>query len=214
MNYIDTAWVDIDQPFETYWEARGKNLKTNMRKQRAKLQLENTGLSLECVTSPKAVAFAIADFGALESMGWKGAGGTAVHPSNAQGRFYCKMLENFCTLGRGRIYRYRFNDKVVAMDLCIETEGLITILKTAYDESFKAVSPSTLMRQDEFQELFGENQFTRIEFYGKVMEWHRRWTDNARTLYHLTAYPYNFMKVIHDRVIAFRHRKSDEGTIQ
>ena len=91
-------------------------------------------------------------------------------------------------MGRGRIYRSWFGDKVVAMDLCIHDDEAIVILKTAYDESYKAVSPSTLMHQDEFQQLFVEQKFKRIEFYGKVMEWHTRWTDNARPVYHANVY--------------------------
>lgn len=197
MDYIDTAWVDIDQSFDTYWEARGKNLKTNMRKQRAKLQTENVTLTLECVTTPEGVAQAIVNYGALESTGWKGREGTAVHPDNAQGRFYRKMLENFCAQGRGRIYQYRFNSKVVAMDLCIETGDRIIILKTAYDETYKTVSPSTLMRQDEFREFFNEGKLKRIEFYGKVMEWHTRWTENKRTIFHLTTYRSSLITRLH-----------------
>ena len=187
-DYIQTAWVDIDSSFETYWEARGKNLKQNTRKQRNKLQAEGTPTRIECVTATESVASAIEDYGKLESAGWKTADGTAIHPDNVQGKFYTKMLENFCRLGRGRIYRYWFADKVVAMDLCIHDDTAITILKTTYDESYKVVSPSTLMRRDEFQLLFEEKQFKRIEFFGKVMEWHTRWTDDARSLYHTNAY--------------------------
>ena len=54
------------------------------------------------------------------------------------------MLEGFARKGRARIYQYWFDDAVVAMDLCIESGGQIVILKTAYDEAHKAVSPSTL----------------------------------------------------------------------
>jgi len=187
-DYIQTAWVDIEGTFDTYWEARGKNLRQNTRKQRNKLQAEGTASRLECITAAADVPKAIADYGQLESAGWKTADGTAIHPDNAQGKFYQKMLGNFCNLGRGRIYRYWFGDKVVAMDLCICDDTAIVILKTTYDESYKAVSPSTLMRQDEFQQLFEEARFQRIEFYGKVMEWHTRWTLNARAIYHANVY--------------------------
>lgn len=201
MDYVETAWVDIDQPFDRYWESRGKNLRSNTRKQRTKLQNENATLGLECQTQPESVAQAVADFGALESAGWKGKNGTAVRPDNAQGRFYRQMLENFCRQGRGRIYRYRFNDKVVAMDLCIEAGDRIIILKTAYDETYKTVSPSTLMREDEFRELFDSGKYKRIEFYGKVMEWHTRWTDRKRAIYHATAYSWNWLASLHARHI-------------
>lgn len=214
LDYIQTAWVDIEGPFETYWDARGKNLRTNLRKQRSKLEAEGTIPVLECITDPKQVAQALKDYGTLESAGWKAQGGTAIHPDNAQGRFYLQMLESFCARGKGRIYRYRFGDKVVAMDLCIESGDRIVILKTAYDEHYKTVSPSSLMRQDEFREFFNESKLKRIEFYGKVMEWHTRWTDNSRTLYHVTVYRWPVLQHIHDRLRRLQNTGSRASAIQ
>lgn len=199
-DYIETAWVDIEGSFETYWDARGKNIKQNTRKQRNKLLAEGIDPRIECITAPQDVQKAIEDYGLLESAGWKAADGTAILPDNDQGRFYRKMLENFCALGRGRIYRYSFGDKVVAMDLCIHDQKTIVILKTAYDESYKTVSPSTLMRQEEFQQLFEEQKFEYIEFYGKVMEWHTRWTTQSRTLFHLTNYRWAWLKQLNARL--------------
>jgi len=209
-DYIQTAWVDIEGSFESYWEARGKNLKQNSRKQRNKLLAEGIEIRIECITAPEDVNKAIEDYGSLESAGWKATDGTAILPDNAQGHFYRKMLENFCSIGRGRIYRYWFDDKVVAMDLCIHDDAAIVILKTAYDESYKAVSPSTLMRQDEFQQLFHEQKFHRIEFYGKVMEWHTRWTTQNRTLYHVTEYRWAWLKELHARMSAPAEGPSQE----
>ena len=199
-DYIATAWVDVDSSFDDYWEARGKNLKQNTRKQRNKLQADGIETRIECITTPELVAKAIADYGQLESAGWKGADGTAITPDNDQGRFYRAMLENYCAQGCGRIYRYWFGDKVVAMDLCIHDDVVLAILKTAYDESYKSVSPSTLMRHDQFQQLFAEQKFRRIEFFGKVMEWHTRWTAQSRTIYHATAYRWAWLKQLHARL--------------
>lgn len=208
LDYIQTAWVDIEGPYETYWEARGKNLRTNLRKQRAKLETEGTIPVLECITDPKQVAQALKDYGTLESAGWKAQGGTAIHPDNAQGRFYRQMLESFCAKGRGRIYRYYFGDKVVAMDLCIEAGTTLVILKTAYDESFKTISPSSLMRHDQFKQIFDAGRIRRIEFYGKVLEWHTRWTNNARTIYHLTRYRWPVLQTMHSKLRSWRTGRS------
>ena len=187
LGYIATSYIDIDGPWDAYWDARGKNLRQNTRKQFNKLAADGTPPTLDVVTSPADVPQALADYGALESAGWKAGTGTAIHPSNAQGRFYTAMLQNFCAQGRGRIVRYRFADKVVAMDLCIDNGPLVVILKTAYDESYRTVSPSTLMRHDEFKGWWDEGRYKRIEFYGKTMEWHTRWTGAERGLYHATA---------------------------
>lgn len=196
-DYIQTAWVDIEGDFGAYWETRGKNLKQNTRKQRNKLQSEGIEPLIECITSPEDVRLAIEDYGVLEGSGWKASDGTAIQSDNTQGHFYRKMLENFCAQGRGRIYRYCFGEKVVAMDLCINDDSTIVILKTAYDASYKTISPSTLMRHDQFQQLFEERKFQRIEFYGKLMEWHTRWTGQSRTLYHATIYRWAWLKKMH-----------------
>ena len=199
-DYIDTAWVEVGGDFDVYWDSLGKNLRQNTKKQRNKLLAEGTQTSLECLTDPTQVAQAIQDYGALESAGWKAADGTAIHPDNAQGRFYRKMLENFCALGRGRIYRYSFGNKVVSMDLCIESGPVIVILKTAYDETYKSVSPSTLMRQDQFRQIFEGGHCQRIEFYGKVMEWHTRWTTKSRPVFHATSYRWPILNTLHSRL--------------
>jgi hypothetical protein len=65
---------------------------------------------------------------------------------------------------------------------------VITLLKTTYDEKMKSFSPAQLLHEDLFKAIFDRGDVSRVEFFGKVMEWHTRWTDNERVLYHLTAY--------------------------
>lgn len=199
-DYIDTAWLDLHGSFDVYWEARGKNLRQNLRKQQKKLDAAGTATRLECLTRPEDVAPALAHYGRLEASGWKGHEGTAIAPGHPQYEFYRAMLESFAREGRARLYQYWFDDAVVAMDLCIESAGKIVILKTAYDEAHKAVSPSTLMRQLQFQQLFDAaaagGPIRRIEFYGKVMEWHTRWTADARPVYHATLYRWGWLPAL------------------
>jgi CelD/BcsL family acetyltransferase involved in cellulose biosynthesis len=206
-DYIDTAWVDIDGPFDAYWEARGKNLRQNLRKQQKKLETSGIQTRLECLTTVEDVVPALAHYGRLEASGWKGNEGTAIAPGHPQYAFYLAMLQNFCRQGRARLYQYRFNNEVVAMDLCILCGDRIVILKTAYDEAHKAVSPSTLMRQQQFEQLFADaaagGALRRIEFYGKVMEWHTRWTAHTRQIYHGTRYRWGWIQSLH-RALARR----------
>ncbi|WP_234814962.1 GNAT family N-acetyltransferase [Noviherbaspirillum denitrificans] len=201
MDYIETARINLVGTFDEYWSQRGKNLRHNLKKQRSKLENEGISLTMEILRSPADVANALAEYGRLESTGWKGTEGTAVHPDNAQGRFYRKMLEAFCARGLGKIYRYRYNDRVAAMNLCIKGRNSIVVLKTAYDESIKdGSSPAFLLRQDELKQMFQERHFDSLEFYGKVMDWHRKWTDDMRTIYHVNCYRYAFLAQLHHAV--------------
>lgn len=202
LDYIETAWVDVEGSFADYWAARGKNLRQNLRKQRNKLAAEGAQLVLEEVRDVQSMSAVLLDYGRLEAASWKADLGTAIEPDNAQGRFYLRMLQNFAAKNRASAYRYTLNERVVAMDLCIESDDVLVILKTTYDGSDKNLSPAFLMREEQFQRLFETGRFSRIEFFGKVMEWHTRWTDNSRTLYHCNNYRYGWLP----RLLALRSK--------
>lgn len=189
MDYIATARVTVQGSFDDYWAGRGKNLRSNLKKQRTRLAKEGIGTRMDVVTDAGHAAAAIADYARLEQSGWKAEQGTAVQASTAQGQFYRALFESACARGQGRIYRYWFGEQLVAMDLCLEVDGTVIILKTAYDASVPhGLSPTLLMREEEFRALFDGGGVRVIEFYGKVMEWHTRWTDEVRTMYHVTAF--------------------------
>lgn len=202
LDYIETARISVTGSFDDYWEARGKNLRSNLRKQRKRLQQDGVPVRLELVRDEAAMAGAIDDYGMLESGGWKAAGGTAVCGTNAQGRFYRLLLEAFARNGAASVYRYWIGGRLAAMDLCIEGGGSMVVLKTAYDEDMDhQLSPALLMREEACRALFDSKRFERIEFYGRVMDWHRRWTDEIRVMYHLNAYRWPWLARLHARTV-------------
>ena len=83
------------------------------------------------------------------------------------------------------MFQYLYNNELVATDLCICSKGSFIILKTTYDERIKTTSPAILMRQDEFRHVLDNKLAQRVEFYGKVMDWHTKWSDEIRTMYHV-----------------------------
>lgn len=196
--YVDTARISLTGSFDEFWEKRGKNLRTNMKKQRNKLLKEEITPRLEVSRLPEQMAAAVDDFGRLESAGWKAGQGTAIHAANAQGRFYRSMLEGMAKAGRARVYRYWFDQRLVAMNLCIEGEDSMVILKTSYDETVGSqYSPAFLLLEEVCQQLYAERRLRGLEFYGKVMEWHTRWSDEVRTLYHINSYRWSGLRRLH-----------------
>lgn len=198
LDYICTARVDIQGRFDDYWIARGKNLRNNLKKQRNKLAKEGMITRLQIDRRPEQMAAAVADYGRLESAGWKDAHGTAIHPDNPQGRFYTAMLSALAKRDQACVYRYWFDEQLVAMDLCIEDADCLIVLKTTYDESVAgSLSPTLLMREECCRLLFDEARLKRLEFYGKVMEWHTRWTEHIRIMYHINHYRWPGMPQLH-----------------
>ncbi|MGH8263267.1 MAG: GNAT family N-acetyltransferase [Steroidobacteraceae bacterium] len=194
VDYISTAWIDRRGSFEEFWEARGKNLKQNLRKQRRKLESESRRLGFEAAVTPERVAAVLREFAAIESRGWKAQEGTAIAPDNAQGRFYADALARFAATGDALACALRIDDTPVAADLCVQDGSSIVILKTTYDEAYKSLSPGQLLHEETFRHLYERPDLARIEFYGRVMEWHTRWTEQARNQFHINVYRWPWVK--------------------
>lgn len=187
-DYIETGWIDLKGSFEEYWNSRGKNLRQNMRKQRNRLAAEGHTVEMRSLTDPSDMAAATERYGALESAGWKGAQDTAIHYENLQGSFYRRLLESAAQRGEAIFYELLLDRRVIASNLCLQRQGTLFIMKTTYDESIPSYSPAFLLHYSLIESLYREKAIHRIEYYGRLMEWHTKWTENSRTLYHLTQY--------------------------
>ncbi|MEO5695837.1 MAG: GNAT family N-acetyltransferase [Burkholderiaceae bacterium] len=207
-DYIETGWIDIDGSFDDYWDARGKNLRQNMKKQRAKLANDGIHVETRVLTDEIDMAAAIERYSALESAGWKAAGGTAIRSDNAQGRFYRHLFERAAQRGEAVVYECLFDGRTVAMNLCLNRDGTLVVLKTTYDESIRSCSPAFLLNREVLEAIFNEGSVRRLEYYGRLMEWHTRWTANKRVLYHCTAYRWPVLKQLAE-LRARLHVRSD-----
>ena len=188
LDYVATGWVEIACSFEDFWNARGKNLRQNLPKQRRRLEEQCGAVRFDWLSGAADVDAAFLEFADLESAGWKAAEGTAIAVNSPQGRFYRAMLATYAARGEAFVFRLTVNDKPVAIDFGLRDGNAIVILKTTYDESLKSFSPAQLLHERAFEKIFRERLAGRIEFYGKLMEWHTRWTERSRMLYHVQAY--------------------------
>ncbi len=194
VEYIHTARITLNGTFEEYWKARGTNLRHNLARRRRRMTEKGYTLELVERRSPREMAEAIQEHGRLEETGWKGREGTAIAEGNVQGRFYRELFEGFCARGEAVVYQLLFNGQVVASDLCLVRNSMMVVLKTAYDESLSDFSPAFLMREEIMRRLFANKQLRVVEFYGRVMDWHMRWTDEVRTLYHVSYYRHSWVR--------------------
>lgn len=195
-DHINIGWVELEGSFSDYWNSRGKNLRQNLRRQRKKLVSEGVITTFRCLTETLDMANAVDRYGCLESAGWKSQQDTAIHRDNAQGHFYTKILEEACKKGEGVVFEYFFNDRLVASNLCLQKGRVLIRLKTTYDEKAKPYTPAFLLQEDQLEQSFQDGHIERMEFFGKIMEWHTRWTEKSRTLYHLTVFRYRWLKKI------------------
>jgi hypothetical protein len=198
LDYIRTATIPLRGTFEEYWRAREGGVRKNNNRLRRRLAEKGLQLDFVVIRQPSDVADAICEYGRLESKGWKAREGTAVSPENSQGRFYREMLEAFCERGEGAIFQLRVNGEVIASEICLIRTEMLVLLKTSYDEEWSVYSPSFLLREDILRLLYADGVVRKYEFYGPLMEYQLRWTDQVRTLYHLTCYRHGWLSHLKD----------------
>jgi hypothetical protein len=188
LEYIKTPYLPLGGTYEEYWSSRSGNLRHNISRQLKRLAEKGRIVELRVRTKPSEMAEAIREYGRLEAGGWKGREGTAVAEDNSQGLFYRAVFEAFAATGQARVYQLLLDGKVVASDLCLAHRGMLVVLKTAYDETIPQTSPALLMRQMIISQLYQEKEIQVVEFYGRVLDWHLKWTDQARTMFHVNCF--------------------------
>jgi hypothetical protein len=200
IDYVATAWIETDGAYQGFWEGRGRNLRQNLRKQRRRLEAQGGKLEFSFCDTPSGVASIVREYAMLESAGWKGAEGSAVSLDNAQGRFYADSLHHLATRGKAFALRLALNGRPIAVDFGTVDGGRIVILKTTYDENLKSYSPGQLLHESAFEYLFASGNLRRIEFYGELMDWHARWTDRSRMLFHVNHYRWPLVRRLRSRL--------------
>ncbi len=194
LDYITTARLDIPEDFENYWQSRSKNVRTSVGKAKRRLEKEGKEIRFEVKSCVEDIRSGVVNYGKLESEGWKNETGTAIHIDNNQGKYYTDMLSAFAP-EQCQIWRYFFDEELVATDLCIDDGSTIFILKTTYAEPWQRYSPAFSLHVDGIAHC-SKTGLKSIEFYGPSMQWHKKLTEDERVMYHLTYYNTPIVKSI------------------
>jgi hypothetical protein len=166
-DYGTTFSVDVQSDFSDYWSRRSKSLRRNLRK--AHESIDEAGLvsEIQFYRDVNDVGDCVRIHGELESSGWKGAAGSAVNVGNEQGAFYRELLEQYAHDGGAFMVQLLFDSEPVASLLCVVQDGVMIVLKTAFQEKFSKMAPGRVLDYgflkycDELQELRIVDMYTR-----------------------------------------------------
>ena len=188
VDHITTSRIRIQGNFDEYWTSRGRFYSSDLRRQCRRLAERGVEFELRVERKPDRMAECVAEYARLEESGWKNKEGTAVTQTNSQGQFYRDVLQKFASQEEAVVYQLLFNGKTVASNLCLQRNGMLVILKIAYDESYEGISPGKLLNQEMFRHLFTEGSAQVLEWYGRLHEWQVKLGAEPRTIFHLNLY--------------------------
>ena len=189
LDYYPTMTMRCDQHFDDYWQSRSKNLRKSISRYQRKIDAEFPGGHLTVTSESVDMPGAVQRYGEIESAGWKGSAGTALHKDNVQGAFYSDLLSNQSDGHRSLVFYLHFGDKLVATRLAVASAGIMVILKTTYDETFAKFAPGRVLLKHVLQYACSQDSLTSVEFYTKADADQLRWATSKRMIHHYNVFP-------------------------
>lgn len=184
----NTMAIAAPDGFEQYWSARPRDLRQNVRRYTKRAETNGLPVAFTTTGDPESIGAAVDRFGELESLGWKGKEGTALHPDNAQGRFYREMLTEFATKGRAQAFELHLGDRLAASRLMIESPMMRVMLKTTYAEDLRQYAPGRILLYLSLEKLLSDKSSPRVEFYTRANADMLSWATETRELHSSTIY--------------------------
>lgn len=183
--YVLTMNVRLDGTFDAYCSVRPNKVNQNLRRyERKALELYGEP-RLRRITQPAEMPEAVERYGVLESSGWKGKEGTALHRTNIQGRFYAEVMARFALSGQAEVMELLLGDQLVASRLIVYGQDIAVTLKTTFNESLAQVAPGRLLLNRLLQVFFEERKFASVEFYTNATQDQLAWATGQRTMSHI-----------------------------
>lgn len=196
----ETISVALTSEFDAYWNGRSRKLVQNLRRYQRRVEQEFGSGALRVLTHQDDMADAVGRFGQLESNGWKGKQGSAVHADNIQGSFYTQVMRNLSRTGQAEVLEYWLGDQLAASRLVIRNASMSVMLKTAYNESMSSFAPGRLLLKELLNREFGKDSQRTVEFYTNATEDQKAWATDHRTIYHITFFRFAWLAKLYDLV--------------
>ena len=178
----------INGHWDAYWGARSRHFVKKLDRNARLLSKAQDGFSLEVNSREGWDAAAFAEALAIESRGWKGAGGTAIASNPVLTSFYTMWAQTAAELGWARLAFLRTAGARVAFEYDLQYAARWYSMKAGYDPDFRQYSPGQLLTREVLKHCF-ENGADEYDFLGPTEEYKARWTTQTRK--HVWLYMYN-----------------------
>jgi len=183
-----TMNIDVTDNFADYWQQRPKKFRQNIRTYSNRLKKNGLDSQIKIVSTIEGLPDALVRYGELESSGWKGEEGTAIHAENPQGLFYIDVLNAFATTGQAEIIEFYINGQLAASRICLINSEMLVTLKTTYHEPFSFYSPSHLLLYFVIEREFLLKRVNTVEFYTNAKPEQLIWCTGQRCIDHLSIF--------------------------
>lgn len=179
--------ITLSGDFETFLAGRDKKVRHELRRKTKKLQ-EAGIINLRCFKKEDDVNEVFGIINDIEKNSWKFKHGTAVISSENETSFYRDVYKIFANKSSARAYVLEYNRVPLAYVIGVVFDKTFYALKTSYKESYKKLSPGTVLFVRVIENIVGQIATgIKIELLGEDSRWKEELCTDRKDLctYHL-----------------------------
>jgi CelD/BcsL family acetyltransferase involved in cellulose biosynthesis len=184
---IDQTWTDPESHFNAGHRSDFR------RAQRRANEFGDTSYEIQA-PQPAQLAAVLQEAYAAELNSWKGRRGTALSLDKLRSSFYRRYFEVSCAKGVLRVALLRIAGRVVAMQLNVQVQERLWMLKIGHDENYARASPGTLLML-QILRYAAEQNLKSIEFLGSTEPWINLWAKETRECVRIRIFPWSTASV-------------------
>jgi CelD/BcsL family acetyltransferase involved in cellulose biosynthesis len=153
------AAIEKPDSFHSAFRKLSSSRRSDLGRRRRKLRTDGTSEMLSLRAGDPRIPAMVAAFLRIEAEGWKGKSGTAM-ACNPRTRAFAEAV---FSSGDAEINALLFNGQPIVVDCMLRTQGVISTVKTAYDEAFSAYAPGLLACVHTIRQASEREDVTRID---------------------------------------------------
>lgn len=181
-------FLNLDSTYNDYLKKRADKFRNYLRRMEKKIK--NKGYYVEFIKFQDRNNFSDAYNQVLyiEKESWKHKHGTAITSTEKSTNFFRILCESASEREWLHLFILKLNNEPIAYDMGFVKSKKYFYLKTSFNEKFREVSPSSILRAKLIEELIQED-VKEFDFVGEPYEWERQWTEELR--WHKSLLIYN-----------------------
>ena len=178
--YQHVSIIPVNGSFIDYRRRLPKKMVSNLR--RSENLLKKFGGYKVTIENGKDVMKNLESFATIEASGWKGHNQTSI--KDKYWNFFSEFTINMSKKGWLKWYFLEVANKRIAAYMTIFFGRSAFILKTAYHEEYKSVSPGSVLTLKMIEHIFSSGNLDEINFFTDY-DWLLRWNVERKPYYNL-----------------------------
>lgn len=176
-----TKFLDLENGREVFYASYSTKFKRDLRRKLGKAEALGT-IALKRFRSDQDLHTGFREFLSLENSGWKGEAGTSIIKQPEKLAYYEQLFERYSEAGVLQINLLSLNDTVIAGQFGVRVGETLYLLKIAYNEAYKEISPGYLLIDKLIEDENISDRIKKLSFVTGV-GWIDRWKPSCEPVF-------------------------------